>query len=514
MLPIRKIEKYDTCIRYLRVQTLDMESLAHAIEIFNEYRNRKIIVEGTFQDDTWIISDEVHTCRLYFGIGTEEYRKGAGSWSHCRHDDFITCMKAFVVFHLGKKVLSGLCQTLRDLKRLAQSNTKMVLSMKDVQVEPDFLSFLPVENEELNFIIEALEENRSICLWKKHSPRHLEDFRDYLRFDKMLRDYWTCTEIAEKQVYFPIYLWWNLTAVLPLRPTEFLLTPADCLEKRAEKYFLSVRRTLMKRRNRRITYRIESDYEVNRYEIPEKLGWEIEKYQALHSGQSGSVTLFPNSLHKETGHMSYIQLKQLLGKFLMEVFPEEVISIHLGDTRHLAMINLMLSGGSPTICKALAGHEDVNVSAHYYSNLSSIIESAVYEHSRSSGQEATLDGRMHFPLTIPHESVRLQDGWCDYPPVMAGDIQECLKNWRGSDVLGECINCIHFFPEQNGLRLKIIKERKCAVDESSAFLIQMIEQVRQGMQLPESIAAAVARLQDDSRRYASVLYKGLEMEGK
>lgn len=111
------------------------------------------------------------------------------------------------------------------------------------------------------------------------------------------------------------------------------------------------------------------------------------------------------------------------------------------------------------------------------------------------------------------ESIRIQDGWCDYPPVREGDIQECLKNWRGSDILGDCLNCPHFFPDRSGLRLKVMRDRKSAVDESSAFLIQMIEQVRQGLRLPETIAAAMARLQDDSRRYANTLYRNLEMEG-
>jgi len=31
--------------------------------------------------------------------------------------------------------------------------------------------------------------------------------------------------------------------------------------------------------------------------------------------------------------------------------------INLGDTRHLAMISLIASGGSPVICKELAGHD-------------------------------------------------------------------------------------------------------------------------------------------------------------
>ena len=506
------VEEYDAYIRFLKIQALDAVSLARAREIFREYQNRNTIIEGAFQDSVWTISDEVHTLHLNFYIDAEEYQKGAGSWSCCGCDDFVTCMKVFVIFHLGNRVLSGLYETLRGLKRLARSDMETVLALNNTCMELDFLSLLPSESDELDLVMETLEENHSMASWKHHFPRQLGDFRDYLRFDKTLRDYWSHAKSVEKRIYFPIYFWWNLTAVLPLRPTEFLLTPADCLEKRDGKYLLSVRRTAMKKRKRSVTYRIESDYEVNRYEIPEKLGREIESYQAQRIGPPGGMTLFPRNRYGE-GHMSYTQLRSLLGKFLAEVFPDDTVSVRLGDTRHLAMINLMLSGGSPTICKALAGHDDINISANYYANLSSIIESVVYEHARSSGQETALDGRMYFPLTVPKESIRIKDGWCDYTPVREGDIQECLKNWRGSDILGDCLNCPHFYPDKSGLRLRIMRDRKSAVDESSAFLIQMIEQARQGLQLPESIAAAMARLQDDSRRYAGILYRKLEMEG-
>ena len=50
------------------------------------------------------------------------------------------------------------------------------------------------------------------------------------------------------------------------------------------------------------------------------------------------------------------------------------------------------------------------------------------------------------------------------------------------------------------------------MDESAAFLIQMIEQVRKGLDFSESIASAMARLQDDSRRYATALRGKYETE--
>lgn len=512
MRPISIVEEYDDYIRYLKVCTLDAEGVARAESIFLDYKNKGVITGESFQNEVWPLTDEVHNIRLNFHIAPEAYRSGAGQWTNCTRRDFILCMKAFVSFQLGTVVLNSLYNNLRQLKQLACMTFDAVQEIQNPRLAMDFLTLLPGGSEFLDLAIEGLEERSLTSMRKRRSPRKLGDFRDYLRFDKYLREYWTCSCEEKRHIYFPVYLWWNLTAILPLRPTEFLLTPADCLENVSGTYILSIRRTLRKKKGKnQVTYRINADYEVNRYEIPSTLGKEIENYRSLHHD---SDTLFPPSQFSRSTRMTYAQLNALLRKFLAEEITGKPISIHLGDTRHLAMINLMLSGGSPTICKALAGHEDIGVSSNYYSNLSSIIESSVYERFRTSGQDAVMNGQMYFPLALPHNRIRIQDGWCDYPAVMEGDITECLKNSYHIDFMGDCGNCVHYYPDRSGFRLKAADDRRRAVDESTAFLIQMIDLVREGKQMPESIASALSRLQDDSRRYAAALCRKYETEGK
>lgn len=511
MQPLSTVEEYDYYTRYLKVRALDAEGVARAETAFLEYKNKGVIIDGTFRDDIWTMTDEVHTVRLYFHIDPEEYRRGAGHWLNCSRPDFILCMKAYTAFLLGSAVLPSLYEILRELKQIACMTPDEVQEVKNPRLAMEFLPLLSGDSEERDLALERLEERSLAYARNRRSPRKLGDFRAYLRFDKELREYWIHADDEKQRSYFPVYLWWNLTAVLPLRPTEFLLTPADCLEKNGEEYILSVRRTLRKKGKRPVSYRIESDYEINRYEIPGWLGSEIERYHLLYHD---SDTLFPPAPHGHSSRLTYIQLNTLLRKFLAEELPEKSISIHLGDTRHLAMINLMLSGGSPTICRTLAGHEDINISANYYSNLSSIIESTVYEHYRTSGQDAALDGHMYFPLTLPQNRVRIQDGWCDYPAIVEGDIRECLKNCHHTSVMGDCTNCVHYYPDRGGFRLKVVDDRRRAVDESTAFLIQMIDLVRKSQQMPESIASALSRLQDDSRRYAAALCRKYETEGR
>ena len=50
---------------------------------------------------------------------------------------------------------------------------------------------------------------------------------------------------------------------------------------------------------------------------------------------------------------------------------DEIQYIFLGDTRHLAMINILAEGGTPVLAMALAGHNNIDISMHYAANLTS-----------------------------------------------------------------------------------------------------------------------------------------------
>src|SRR5699024_6886391 len=57
---------------------------------------------------------------------------------------------------------------------------------------------------------------------------------------------------------------------------------------------------------------------------------------------------------------------------------KDIEYIHLGDTRHIALINLIAEGASPIAAMMLAGHDNPEMSAHYYSNISTLIECRVH----------------------------------------------------------------------------------------------------------------------------------------
>ena len=187
-------------------------------------------------------------------------------------------------------------------------------------------------------------------------------------------------------------------------------------------------------------------------------------------------------------------------------------AVNLGDTRHLAMINLILSGGSPVICRELAGHERIDISANYYANLSTVVESAAYDSYQMGKNEVAFEGDIKIKLHVPMNSFRVSDGYCDAKNIAEGDISECMKNYSRSGRFAECYDCIHFYPDGETLRLKLKREAKDKVDADGLFLMEIIEQVRKGNGAQEDIQQALLRLQNSSADYRSILIRDWEGE--
>jgi hypothetical protein len=191
----------------------------------------------------------------------------------------------------------------------------------------------------------------------------------------------------------------------------------------------------------------------------------------------------------------------------------DIGAITLGDTRHLAMVNLIISGGSPTICRELAGHACIDVSSHYYTNVANLVECATREHIRKSkGGAAGFVGEQRYPLSRPPHAHRVQGGWCDAMSVKNGDISECLKAADSNGHIGECVCCPRFWPDEQGLRMRYYDKElgKQRVDADTGFLLDMIEAVRRGIGYTEDIGSAILRLQRSCDHYFKCVLESIE----
>lgn len=509
MLPLVSEEQYGNYSRYLWVTVLDQEAVRDAARIFNHYCMEGVIRDSRFEDGSWNLTDEVKNYHFDFRCDGRAFRCGAGLWSGTDCRTYERCMKAYALYSLGKITLGGIQDLIKNLRDLAAMKPEKAGKLTPGPRVLEFVGSLPGSCIERDRVMEAMEENRLSQAWQKKEQRRLSDFRNYLRFDRALADFWGTADPEGKKLYFPVYFWWNLTAILPLRPTEFLLIPCDCLHRQESEWILSVRRTRNKKSSGKRAYRVDTDYEVCDYSIPGKLAEEIRDYQEAVRQErkpENKALLLPGEL-SSSWYMTYPQLHARLDCLIRKELRDSSLTINPGDTRHLAMINLILSGGSPTVCRELAGHESIDISSHYYANLSSVIESSVYEFCHSGSNGAGLEGRMYFPAALPEKRMKVEGGWCACASAAGGSVKECLRNFRGVGRLGECMDCAYFYPASQGVRLKVRDDRKQAVDLAGEFLMQMIEAVRRGNGSEESILSAMARLQKAGSDYAGFLYR-------
>ena len=258
-------------------------------------------------------------------------------------------------------------------------------------------------------------------------------------------------------------------------------------------------------------YTIDADYECHDYEIPGWMASEILTYKknCTESSVHPRDTLFVPERRSSLGYLTYDQMRRRLMEFREAASGRADFPVNLGDTRHLAMINLILSGGSPVVCRELAGHESFDISSNYYANLSTVVESIVYEKHREHRGELSLEGTLRLRTAGPGVFTEVEGGTCDLPGIRKGDISECMKSFRGGGHFGDCRNCHHFYPEKPGLRIVMREDFRKKVDEDGVFLMEMIEQVRRGNGAQEDIMSALLRLQNSSSAYRKVLERDL-----
>lgn len=509
--------------RYYLLTDLNEEMICRAKEMFEEYRAQGVVFSGNFDDGEWVITNQVKKTTLRFLPNEFLFKRHAGNWLECSYRCFVDGIKVYAVFNMDGFTIRGIREIVNALVKSAENPCKELTADKQLI---EFLRLLP-GGEVKDRIVEDLDEQ---YLFQSRQQTHknqrvLSDFTSYFAFNSALEGFWSNADEHDKLFYFPLYFWWNLTAILPLRPTEFLLIPRQCLENKNGETILTIRRTMLKSRRMKVYHNIESDYELAKYSITEKMANAVKKYIRATSDMplSSLNTLFVPQAHysclgrdvaPSSVYYSYQNLSYCLRKFqddIMKIaFDQD--RIHLGDTRHLAMISLIVSGDSPVVCKELAGHEDITISSYYYSNISKFIECAAYEMCRKSKAGVSVEIQSH-RLPCKCETVVVSGGRCDSEAYISGSINDCIRSIGANGELGNCISCPHFIDGKTGEYLLFsdskIKAQKSQVDEDAKFLIRLLETVRKGRGHNEDIQSALLRLQRSSSCYSHSLYKNM-----
>ncbi|ARK21863.1 tyrosine-type recombinase/integrase [Sporosarcina ureae] len=224
----------------------------------------------------------------------------------------------------------------------------------------------------------------------KEAVRVLPNFDDIMTFDDIVNDYFKNHPIEETLEYMPIMMWWLLTNVLPMRPTEFLMLEKDCLDytnNSASAYRIKIPRIKNKSSSPGINQRMDF------IEIDEKAYIIIKSaINSLNTIDSNSKYLFPVELLWRYRKITLPKKNERINRYDFDLmrkhFYENIVEglygiydlerIRLGDTRHFAIINMALQGFNMLSIARMAGHEAIRSQYSYYSHAEHFAQSYVY----------------------------------------------------------------------------------------------------------------------------------------
>ena len=526
------------------ISNFDDTIVHQAQEYFIDYVEKGIILTSDFDAHKWQTTNEYANISFLFNINLFHYKRVYEPIFGLGYEIFVNYLKSFIILSMDQHVLVSLQAFLRDIKRLVKETKQNILKdVYDIKITSptlciDFFSSLPCyETLIMNQFLEQLDNLiTSQYELKPRKQRQLAQFQSYFTFNDILNDYWKQQLPDEERLfYYPLYLWWQITAVVPLRPREFLLTQRECLSEEQGKYYLTLRRNNLKGKEKGVSHKIAEDYYLTTYEIPERLALTIQHYLDLTKDLASTKldTLFVTDTHykrweRRTGinnrFLTYTNLNTILKYFFNEVVSErygyqvhyldppsrlkanEINFIHIGDTRHIAMINLIAEGSSPVTAMLLAGH-DVTTSSHYFSNLSQFIECRSYQVYRklTSSQTTYEISKAQRKYTVGKAYVQLDNkGRCYSPLYAIGNFSDCLKVISNHAELGACTSC-PFYRKVGKDYFTMDKTFKKSIDQEALLVDQAIKRVRQGKGHIEDIGEALLKLSTVSHSYQEYL---------
>ncbi len=522
----------------------DETSIDEARNIYEEYQEKKVITpDCVFSDDIWFTTNEYANVELSF-----EFDKDSYHWYQeifqLSYKQFISYTKTFCISLFGRYALTSIQRFLLDIRHILKISPKKIfaanssLKIMHPLLCSDFfllIASLSDEAEDLNMLIDAMESYADITFSKNpKQQRRLANFETYLVFDEIIRNFWKNNSTEEERMfYYPLYLWWSITAILPMRPRDFLLTQRDCLSINQDNdYYLTLRRNQRKgTRKEKTTYKIQDDYFTSCFKIPEALGHEIENYieKTKKFENTELDTLFITDIHyskwEQKKHcnsrfFTYANMNTLLRYFYKEIITErygyhivasstskhlnekDIGYIRLGDTRHIALINLMQEGGTPALAMYLAGHTNDTMASHYYSNIKEMIECKTYRQYRkmiAANVKYKIKASSQLPAPY-HFEILSDNGKCYSTKYQNGDFSDCFSMIGENGEIGYCPDCIYY--RRDGLSYFGADDIYAHKFQTDFHAIRdAVEIVRQGKGEYETIGEAVLKLQATSLSY-------------
>lgn len=432
------------------------------IDYFNQCKYKNDII-GEYNDDTWKFKSK--NLDLYI---TLEFQDRLGAYK-----DKVKC---YIIMKIYKQnICAGYA------RQILNSLTKYIINtyyFNEKYVE-DFRRYIITHQGEkdiaciilqfLRFIDEAPKyiEVLNGVKGERHNSRDIPKFESIIMFDKIVDD----VILHHKEVfdkYYFILLWWKVSTIIPLRTSEFVQLKRNCIYEKDNEFYLHIERIKNMYDRKIYDFPIMTEFPITKDVfcfIKEYIDYAntIDNTEYLISREMYISTLkfYVNSGHRVNSKDFNKLLLRFYRDVVIDIYGLEVVpknekeneyqieKISLGDTRHLAIINLMMQGVNPLDIMKLAGHHSIDVQMGYYSHVEKFMTSKTYVLSKMLKTNSIISDDYSNLNSVDKkiEKDLLGASFYNLPVVACGSGRCKNTNFPQDCEAKECIYCKYFLPE-------------------------------------------------------------------
>lgn len=468
-------------------------------------------LEGEFDSDKWMGYSGVKRFGIDFSMDATLYNRHIGKEFGITIVTMKNMLRCYAIYCTGVYIYQTIAnEKIGIVKEFLQhyKDKGFKLTATRITTIEDFLGFIGTPDTQ----IEQITSNIRLQKNNEKSQRQLSSIINYLVIENEVNSIYRegCDDETFKK-WFPIYFWVNITFILPLRATEMLVTPHDCIYTENGKTYLKIRRTRLKKGHRTVYYDVYKDYKDFTYEVPDTIVIEnIKKYIELTASQERRFLFEYNEL-MINGMFSLQAFNHLVAAFVEENIIgnprydfakyatgiEEFEPVTAGDSRPIAMANLYFQKSGEDICRQLADHISINTSSGYYTNISETIWASSIvqlqkkldyewryskEQYEKSDQMAVDIGKS---VCVSHK--RLLD---------ESNLDDCIEQGR----LADCMGCKFYRPTKLELETFMESQQKKA-DESAKRVIEFMNNTMSIKNKDLTLEEVFLSVQTDATRY-------------
>ena len=448
-----------------------------------EEMNKEGKIKGSIDDDVWMCNSGIKNFGVNFNFSDFEYYSHAKRILELEAYKVKQLMKYYVLHICGQYIFLTIADRVRTIKKFLTNYGDEAISLDSDSwcAIAEFLGFIQVPLDTIFTI-----KNTYTIYSRTSDTRKLAHLINYIAIASKINELYK-GNLSDDEFckWFPVYFWVQITFILPLRATEMLVTPYDFLVYRGNNVYMRIKRTVLKGGGKQVYYDVDKDYKVFEYQVPKtKVITVIEKYRELTKNNDRKC-LFSSGNSSVNGFFSLQSFNMLLEAFITEYLIgnrkydyakfacgiEEFSIVTAGDSRPIAMANLLYQQVGSDICRQLANHINLSTSAGYYNNVSNtIFASTIMQIQQKINSEYKQIAKLESDKEMLISPIHV-DSFCNSPdrPKITGKISHC-KEAGILNIDDDCIGCRYYAPTKEELERIFEKRKSLLVNRSKTVM--------------------------------------------